>query len=200
MWRDLSDWLYRVVSGWWVLTSAAFFLAFVIFVLPYLASAILTRDPDLGTPDLSFLYSAEDLYRMADAYGVNGRREYVKSSLTLDTVWPLVYVSFLALSITWVYRQASMAGSALSMVGSALRRANVTPVAAGLLDLLENAAASLVFLRYPTRTPGLDSLTPVLTMSKWVLVAGSVTLLLVGIIIWLWRWAARRFKGFDAHF
>lgn len=187
MWRDLSDWLYRVVSGWWVLAAAAFLLAFTIFVLPSLVPPILTQDPGLRSPDLSLLYSAEDLYRMADAYGAEGRAEYVRSRLTFDTIWPLVYVLFLGFSITWVYR-------VVSMEGSVLRRANVTPIAAGLLDLLENAAASLVLLRYPTRTPGLDSLTPVLTMSKWVLVAGSVTLLFVGIIIGLWRWAGGRLR------
>jgi hypothetical protein len=61
-----------------------------------------------------------------------------------------------------------------------------------LLDYLENLATSLVMLRYPNRTPVVDTLAPVLTLVKWAFVGGSFVLLLVGIVAVVWRWIAGR--------
>ena len=46
---------------------------------------------EVGTPDLSLYYSPNELYRMADAYGVSGRAEYIRVRFTFDLIWPLIY-------------------------------------------------------------------------------------------------------------
>mgnify|MGYP007130597623 CR=1 FL=1 len=55
---------------------------------------------DVRTPDLSFFYTTEDLYQMAEALGEEGRQSYVRSRFTFDLVWPLVYAFFLVTGIS----------------------------------------------------------------------------------------------------
>ena len=179
MLRTLSDWLYRIANGRVTLAALVVFLLFVVFVLPAQSLAG-GAEVDLPVPDLSFRYSADDLYRMAESYGQEGRAAYVRSHFTFDVAWPLVYLAFLSLAISWVYGR-------LSPPGARLRRVNLMPLAAVLLDLLENVTTSLVMVRYPARTPGVDLLASLSTMAKWILVAGNVVVLLVGVAALLWK-------------
>ena len=45
------------------------FIAFMVFVLPGQASQADEAANDAGTPDLSFIYTANELYGMAELYG-----------------------------------------------------------------------------------------------------------------------------------
>jgi cytochrome b subunit of formate dehydrogenase len=38
-------------------------------------------------------------------------------------------------------------------------------------------------LRYPARTPGLDQLVPMITMTKWLLICASFLLLVTGVVL-----------------
>jgi hypothetical protein len=178
----LSSWLRQVSKGWVAFACLVIFLLFTALVLPAQASKADAPGEEVGSPDLSFYYSAEELYRMAEAYGEQGRSEYVRARFTFDLVWPLVYTAFLVSALSWVYGKAFPPGSAW-------QRANLAPLAAALLDLLENLSTSLVMLRYPQPTPLIDTLAPVFTALKWVFVSASFLLLLVGVAAAVWRWA-----------
>lgn len=155
----LSELLYRKSSTGVTLTAVVVFVLFVAFVLPALTAAGPSDRVAIGSPDLSFWYSAADLYAMADAYGPDGRAEYPRARLTFDIAWPLVYVAFLTTSLSTTFRR--VAGS-----GSRWRWVNLLPAVGGGFDLLENTGASLVMLRYPERTPVIDTLTPLATTAK----------------------------------
>jgi len=153
---------------------------FTALVLPLQASAAAKTAAGAGSPDMSFSYSTRDLYRMAAAYGEQGRAAYVSARFTFDLLWPLVYTFFLATSISWLFRSAP--------AGSLLRRSNLVPVLGAAFDYLENISTSLVMLRFPKPTAIVDQLAPAFTLIKWVLVYGSFLLLLVGIAAALGRW------------
>jgi hypothetical protein len=163
---------------------------FTALVLPT-QSANSTGAEGVGSPDTSFFYTPADLYRMAEAYGEEGRAAYVRARATFDVIWPLVYLAFLATATGWVTRSAF--GSE-----SLWQRANLVPVLGALFDVLENLATSVVMLRYPVRTSVIDVLAPAFTSVKWVFVGGSFVLLLLGILVGLWRWAQARGSGRDA--
>ena len=171
-----SDWLYRVTGGWVALLALAVSLLFFALVLPNQATIAGVATGDGGTPDLSLCYSADDLYRMAESFGERGRAAYVRARFTFDLIWPLVYALFLTTAITWLY------GLSLAR-DSRWRRANLAPVIGALLDYLENISTSVVMLRYPDRTPVIDTLASVFTLVKWILVGGSFVLLLAGVAI-----------------
>jgi hypothetical protein len=167
MWKRISDWLHQVSNGWVALSALAIFVLFSALVLPAQAARAETDTGSAESPDTSFYYSADDLYSMAQVYGEQGRRAYVRTRFTFDVIWPLVYTIFLS-------------------------TANLAPVLGALFDYLENLSTSLVMLRYPDRTPGVDILAPVFTSVKWIFVNGSFVLLLAGVVVGVWRWNRRR--------
>jgi hypothetical protein len=190
----ISDRLRRVSTGWVVLAATAVFVAFIILVLPRQAASGETETGSGESPDMSFYYTAADLYRMAEAYGEQGRRAYVRVRWTFDLVWPLVYAAFLGTAISWVFGRAFAPDSRWQRI---TRRANLVPLLGMGFDYLENLSASLVILRYPARTAVVDTLAPLFTMVKWVFVNGSFLVLLGGVGFGVWRWIKRR-KDRDA--
>jgi hypothetical protein len=125
--RKLSDWLIRVSSGWVTLAALAVFVLFMILVLPAQTKRADAASAGAGTPDLSLVYSANDLYRMADSYGADGRREYIRIRFTFDLAWPLVYTFFFVTSTSWFFARAFPPGSRWRLV-------NLTPLLSMLLD------------------------------------------------------------------
>lgn len=182
MWKRQSDWIHRVSNGWVAGFALAIFLLFTGLVLPGQASRAEADAGGAGSPDTAFYYSAEDLYQMANAYGEEGRRAYVEARFTFDLIWPLVYTVFLCTGISWVNRRAYGAESPWQF-------ANLVPVAGASFDYLENLSTSLVMIRYPNGTGGVDVLAGAFTLAKWILVGCSMVLLLTGLVVGVWRWA-----------
>jgi hypothetical protein len=72
MWKRISDWLRRASTGRVALSALVVFLLFSVLVLPRQSATAEEVAGDAGSPDMSFYYSADDLYRMAEAYGEQG--------------------------------------------------------------------------------------------------------------------------------
>ena len=180
--RRLSNWLYRFINGWMIVAALLIFATFSALVLPGQAARSDPQTGDTGVPDLSVVYSAGTLYRWAEAYGEDGREEYIRARFTFDLAWPLVYGFFLVTAITWLYSKAFPAGSIW-------RLANTAPLVGMLFDYLENMSTSLVMARFPAQTPLFDWLAGFFTLSKWGFIAASFVLLVTGIMIFVWRWA-----------
>lgn len=185
MWKRVSDWVHRISTGWAALAALIIFLLFTALVLPGQASRAEASTGNGDSPDMSFYYTADDLYQMAEGYGEEGRRAYVRARFTFDLIWPLVYTIFLATGISWLTRQAFAPGSRWQLI-------NLAPILAALFDYLENVSTSLVMIRYPSSTAVVDVLAPLFTMIKWSLVSGSFVLLLVSGAAGAWRWVGSR--------
>lgn len=186
--KRISDLLRRVSTGWVALSALLIFLLFSALVLPQQATKAEQETGSSESPDTSFFYALSDLYRMAEAYGEEGRQAYIKARFTFDLVWPLVYTLFLATGISWVFGKAY--GS-----DSRWQRANLAPLLGALFDYLENVSTSLVMLRYPEQTAVVDALAPVFTALKWFFLGVSFLLLFAGVAIAAWRWIASRGSG-----
>lgn len=180
----LSNLLHRIAKGWVAISSLLILLVFTMLVLPAQTSRSKATSGGAGTPDLSFYYSADELYQMAEAYGSEGRQEYVRARFTFDLIWPVVYTLFLVAGIGWLYQRAFEPGTRWQL-------GNVVPVIGALFDYLENIATSLVMLRYPAATPVVDVVASLFTILKWTLVGGSFILLIIGLAKYVWL----RLKG-----
>ena len=176
----LSSKLSRMSSGKVVFAAAALFVVFMVFVLPRQVEVSSRHLAGAGSPDMSFVYSAEQVYKWAEAYGASGRQAYVQARWTFDQAWPFAYGFFLASAISWVGRRAYRTDSRANLL-------NLAPVAAVLLDYAENIATSIVMLRYPSAAPIAANFASPATVSKWILLGGSFVALLVGILAWIWR-------------
>lgn len=181
MCKRISGFLHRYSIGWIFLLASTVFLLFMFLVLPAQSAKAGSEHGDSGSPDLSFYYTAEDLYRMAEDYGEAGRLSYVKSRFSFDLFWPLVYSLFLITGISWLGRKAFDPGSLML-------RSNLAPLAGALFDYLENLSASVVMLRYPVQTEVLAGMAAIFTMAKWVFVSLSFILLLTVTAVAIWKW------------
>jgi len=180
MLRSLSAWLILHSPGWLVLLTLGGFIVFTAAVLPRQAAGAAEASAGAGSPDTSFFYSPADLAAMAEAYGAQGRQAYVRARYTFDVAWPLVYGLFLVTSISWLSRRGFPPGSSW-------RLGNLAPILAVIFDGLENLSTSVVMLRYPEPTQLLAALAPWFTAIKWILVAGSMLLLIVSALAALLR-------------
>jgi hypothetical protein len=167
------------------LVALVIFGLFVALALPAASAVADAASQGAGSPDLSFFYSVDELYRMAEAYGEEGRRVYVTQRFTFDLIWPLVYMAFLVTAISWVNARAFPEASPW-------QRVNLVPVLGMLLDYLENISSSLVMLRYPELSPLVGTFATLFTPVKWALVGASFVLLVVGIAAGVWRWVHGR--------
>ena len=145
----LSSFFHRISSGSVTLAALVIFSLFVGLILPDQSAQMETITHGAGSPDTSFFYSKDDLYRMADAYGEAGRAAYVRVRFTFDLIWPLVYLFFLGTSLSWSLARALPEGNRWRML-------NLFAVFGWLFDMLENIAASVVMLNYPSHTVVLD--------------------------------------------
>jgi len=183
--QKISDRVHGISKGWVTLLALAVFVLFMVFVLPAESRRAGEDSGGAGSPDTSLFYTPADLYRMAESYGEAGRSAYVRARFTFDLVWPAVYTFFLATAISWLCRKTFAADSLW-------QRANLAPLLAAILDLLENLSTSLVMIRYPARTAVVDILAPVFTVTKWVFVGGSFVFLLVVLCGAIWARVRRQ--------
>ena len=179
--RKFSDWLIRISNSWVTLAALFVFILFMILVLPAQSKRADIASRGAETPDLSMLYSTNDLYRMAESYGVDGRQEYIRIRFTFDLAWPLVYASFFTTVISWLFARTFQSGSNW-------RLANLLPILGMLLDFLENISTSIIMFRYPSRTPVVDVLAPLFTFTKWTTLGISCFLLSIGIVVAISKW------------
>lgn len=178
----ISNWLRRKSIGWVTLLALAVFILFTALVLPGQAASAEINTGSDRSPDTSFLYTAEDLYQIAEAYGEQGRAAYINARFSFDLIWPLVYALFLTTTLSWLIQRAFNPGSVWQL-------ANLVPVFGMVFDYLENITASIVMARYPATTMIIDQLTPMFTLVKWVFVGGSFVLLAIGLAAGIWKWA-----------
>jgi len=183
--KKLSDWVYRISSIWIVLFFFLLLLLFALVILPghtTIDAAEKAEGAAPGIPDLALWYNPGYLYEIAEAYGEAGRIEFVKMHAGLDVVWPLVYVGFLAVALSWTAGRITETGRTTVRFQKIILRLNLIPVSAGIFDFLENLLTSVIVFRFPEQSPGFDSLAPVITFIKWILIFFSVLLLSAGLI------------------
>jgi len=175
----LSSWCYRVTTLPVVVAAVLIFVFFMAVILPQMSGQLAAITGVDVTPDTSFIYTARDLYAMAEAYGPDGREYYIYSRFTFDLVWPAAYLFFLAATITYLFRTLPEK--------SPWRLINLLPFAGALLDLFENSAASLVMFRYPAETALIAHLAPLFTFLKWLFIGFSFVALAAGLVLKLVR-------------
>lgn len=175
---NTSKLLIRLSTTPVTLACLVIFILFTALVLPGQTQSADEYSGESSSPDLSFFYSRDYVYELAGEYGETGRQAYVQARYTFDIAWPLVYTLFLATSISWTLSRSLPGGSRWLLV-------NITPLAAMLLDLLENLSTSLVMLAYPDQVPLAAWLAPLFTLFKWIFVGASFITLVAGVVLYL---------------
>jgi len=169
--RSPLDKIMRVSNKRVFAVSTLLFIITIV-ILPSLQDTMM-EDGGSESPDLSLYYSTEDIYRMAENYGAEGRSDYIRMRFTFDLVFPLIYGGFLFSGIGWLFNPENQETGKWKI--------NRLPLFGVLFDYLENIATSIVMWRYPERTPILDTAATVFTPIKWIIIGICFILILVGL-------------------
>jgi len=166
-------------------TIPALIIAFVLFVsfiagvLPRQKAAVEIYTRDAGSPGLSFFPKPDTVYKMAKAYGTEGRRAYIQALLVYDFVWPLVYsffyLVFIHLTIGYVHGQKAARLSSIAMLP-------------GLLDWTENVLSIVILSAYPERMDAAAWVMAVTICLKWITMAAASCLFVYGLAAALVRY------------
>ena len=169
--ETMSNWLIRNTSCKRLLFFGVAFLLCIFFLLPYLKTIIAVASDGAGSPDLRLYYTSSELYALMSKYSQAGRFDYIKTRFTIDLLWPIIYVSFLAVAISYFYKYQLSSNAILKS-----RRANLNllPLAAGIFDLSENITVSINMYFYPMHVMGVDWIAGICTFLKWVFVSMSL--------------------------
>lgn len=180
----LLTWIQR--SATWPailgLLSAAGVLAFIMngTSLPFSTPTIEDHSGGVRILDMRFSYGPEEANRLFEALGTEGRRAYLTLHLLPDILFPACYALAFACTSAWFLIR-------LLPLNHPLQWLSLTPLIAGLADVLENLSLAVVNLSYPGRIDWLTHTASVLTKIKFGLMPIGVVLLTALALLWLGR-------------
>ena len=118
--------------------------------------------------DLEFFYSKENVIENFSTMGPDGRSIYVLSSLLLDTVYPILYLSL----FHGAYFKLFSSSKVILLV----------PITAFIFDIFENLQITRLNLNFPHISETHVYLSSMTTSLKWIAIAITVSVLMYGII------------------
>ena len=118
--------------------------------------------------DLELFYSKANVIENFSTMGPDGRSIYVLSSLLLDTVYPILYLSLFLGAYFKLFRSSK----AILLV----------PVTAFSFDILENLQITRLVLNFPNVNETHVFLASMSTSFKWIAISIAISVLIYGII------------------
>ena len=118
--------------------------------------------------DLELFYSKENVIENVSTMGPDGRSIYVLSSLLLDTVYPILYLSLFLGAYFKLFRSSKVI--------------RLVPITAFSFDILENLQITRLNLNFPNISETLVYLSSMTTSLKWAAIAITVSVLIYGIV------------------
>ena len=176
MLNNLSDRFYKWTKGWLVLIMLVLDGFFSGFLLPLIQGMMQDGQGGVQPLDLMLFATPEKVFSMIERYGEFGRPFYRNVELTIDIIYPVVYLFAFGLLISWLFQRGFAPQSKMMML-------NVMPVGAWFFDLLENINIVTMLSMYPAKPVALAWLLMALTTVKWAFAGASIVLMLVGLVM-----------------
>ena len=176
MLNNLSDRFYKWAKGWLVLIMLVLDGFFSGFLLPLIQGMMQDGQGGIQPLDLMLFATPEKIFGMIERYGEFGRPFYRNVELTIDIIYPVVYLFAFGLLISWLFQRGFAPQSKMMML-------NVMPVGAWFFDLLENINIITMLSMYPAKPVALAWLLMALTTVKWAFAGASIVLMLVGLVM-----------------
>ncbi len=162
--------------------SVAGVLAFIMngLDLPFTTPRIEYHSGGLRILDMRLSYGPEEAGQLFEALGTEGRRAYLMLHLMPDILFPVCYALAFTFTSAWFLVR-------LLPQDHPLQWLSLTPLIAGVADLLENLSLVVANLSYPSRIDWLTTVASVLTKIKFGLMPVGVVLLSVMLVLWFIR-------------
>jgi hypothetical protein len=176
MLNAISDKFHTWAKGWLIFILFLLDAFFVGFLQPLIQGMMQGGDGGIQPLDLMVLATPDKLFAMIEKYGEYGRPFYRTVELTVDIVYPIVYLFFFGLLISWLFQRGFAATSPM-------RKLNLMPLGAWFFDLLENIVIVTLLLVYPSQPLALGWLLTLISSIKWFFAGASILLMLVGLVM-----------------
>jgi hypothetical protein len=176
MLNSISERFYQWSKGWPILVLLLLDVFFAGFLLPLIQGMMQGGQGGIQPLDLMLFAGPEKTFGMIERYGEYGRPFYRSVELTVDIVYPIVYLFFFGLLISWLFQRGFAHDSPM-------RKFNAMPLGAWFFDLLENIIIVILLSVYPSQPTALAWILSMLTTVKWFFAGGSMLLILVGLVM-----------------
>ena len=176
MLKNLSDRFYKWAKGWLVIVLLLLDVFFSGFLLPLIQGVMQGGEGGIQPLDLMFFATPGKLFAMIEKYGEYNRVFYRSVELTVDIVYPIVYLFFFGLLISWLFQRGFASNSPM-------RKFNVMPLGAWFFDLLENICIVILVSVFPSQPVALGWILFLFSTVKWLFAGASILLILVGLIM-----------------
>jgi len=176
MLKNISERFYRWNKGWVIFVLFLLDGFFSGFLLPLIQGMLQDGKGGIMPLDLMLFATPEKIFGMIERYGEFNRQFYRNVELTVDIVYPIVYLFFFSLLISWLFQR----GFATT---SPMRKFNIMPLGAWFFDLIENIFIVTLLLVFPAQPTALAWILTVLTIVKWFFAGTSILLIVIGLVM-----------------
>ena len=116
--------------------------------------------------DLMLFATPEKIFAMIERYGEYNRQFYRTVELTVDIIYPIVYLFFFGLLISWLFQRGFASTSPM-------RKYNIMPLGAWFFDLLENITIVILLSVFPSQPTALAWILTLVSTIKWLFAGAS---------------------------
>jgi len=173
MLNNISTRFYQWSKGWLIFVLFLLDGFFGGFLLPLIQGMMQDGTGGVLPLDLMLLSDPAKIFAMIARYD---RVFYRNVELTVDIIYPIVYLFFFGLFISWLFERGFAPGSPM-------RKLNIVPLGAWFFDLLENITIISLLGVYPSQPAALAWVLIILTHLKWLFAGASILLILLGIVM-----------------
>ena len=174
--NKISQKFYGWAKGWLVFVLFLLDGFFAGFLLPLIQGMMQGGQGGIQPLDLMLFATPEKLFDMIEKYGEYGRPFYRNVELTVDIIYPIVYLFFFGLLISWLFQRGFAPNSSM-------RKLNVMPLGAWFFDLLENIVIVILLSIFPSQPAVLGWILFLVSTIKWFFAGASILLILVGLVM-----------------
>lgn len=174
--QRISQKFYSWAKGWLILVLFLLDGFFAGFLLPLIQGMMQDGQGGVQPLDLMMFATPEKIFGMIERYGEYGRPFYRNVELTVDIVYPIVYLFFFGLLISWLFQRGYASNSPM-------RKYNTVPLGAWFFDLLENIFIVTLVSIYPSQPAALAWILILVTTVKWLFAGASIFLILTGLMM-----------------
>jgi hypothetical protein len=176
MLKNISERFYQWAKGWLIFILFLLDAFFSGFLLPLIQGMMQDGKGGVQPLDLMLFANPAKVFGMIERYGEFNRLFYRNVELTIDVVYPIVYLFFFGLLTSWLFQRGFTPISPM-------RKFNIMPLGAWFFDLLENIVIVTLLSVFPSQPTALAWILTLISTVKWFFAGASILLILVGLVM-----------------
>jgi len=176
MLQSVSSKFHHWAKGWLVLVLLVLGMFFSGFLMPLIGGLMQDGTGQIQPLDLMLFATPDKIFAMIEKYGDMTRIFYRNVELSVDIIYPIVYLFAFGLLISWLFQRGFSPSSNMMKL-------NVMPLGAWFFDLLENLNIVTMLSMYPAKPTALAWLLFAFSTIKWLFAAASIVLMLIGLVM-----------------